>query len=355
MAINLYDTRTMLAAKEVFAPKATFLRDRYFPTSDADIFETKKVNIDYKDEQNNKIAPAVLPGVGGIPADRRGYETHEFEPPTFAPERPLTEDHLFTRQAGEVIGGSQSPAQREAAILAEDLSDLGRMIDLREEQMAAKTLLNNAYTIKQYADKLGTQSIDKEIVFYTEASNPAVYTSAGWSSSSTNIISDIAAMADSLTKRGLPATDVVVAGDVADVMLGNSEIQNLLDIRRYELGQVKPEELPNGAVLIAVLNVKGHIMNIFSYSMSYVDESGSTVDYIPSGSVIVTAPACGRTAYGCVAQIENGDTEYSYYAGRRVPQVVVDHYNNTKTLILRSKGLVIPNVKNPFVFADVLN
>ena len=355
MGINLYDTRTMLAAKEVFAPKASFLRDRYFPTSDADIFDTKKVNIDYKDEQNNRIAPAVLPGTGGIPVDRRGYETHEFEPPTFAPERALTEDRLFTRQAGEVIGGALSPAQREANILAEDLADLGHMIDLREEQMAAKTLLANGYTIKQYADKFGTQSIDKTILFYSEESNPAVYTSAGWTSSSTNIISDLAAMADSLTKRGLPATDVVVAGDVADVMLGNSEIQELLDIRRYELGQVKPEKLPNGAVLIAVLNVKGHIMNVFSYTMSYTDESGSSVDFIPSGSVVVTAPACGRTAYGCVAQIENGATEYSYYAGRRVPQVVVDHYNNTKTLILRSKGLAIPNVKNPFVFADVLN
>ena len=355
MAINLYDTRTMLAAKEVFAPSSTFLRDRYFPTSDADIFDTKKVNIDYEDEQNNKIAPAVLPGTGGIPVDRRGYETHELEPPTFAPERVLTSDAMFDRQAGEVIGGGLTPAQREANILAKDLADLGRMIDLREEQMAAKTLTENAYVIKQYADKFGSQGEDKTLKFYSEVSNPAVYISSGWSSSSTNIISDLAAMADSLTKRGLPASDVVVAGDVGDVMLGNSEIQELLDIRRYELGTVKPEELPNGAVLIAVLNVKGHIMNIISYSRTYTDESGASKEFLPSGSVVVTAPACGRTAYGCVAQIENGETSYSYYTGRRVPQVVVDHKSNIKTLTLRSKGLVIPNVKNPFVFADVLN
>lgn len=354
MAVNLYDTRTMLAAKDVLAPKASFLRDRYFPTSEADIFSTQKVDIDYKDEQNNRIAPAVLPGTGGIPTDRRGYETHEFEPPTFAPQRTLTPEHLFKRQAGEVYGGTLSPLQREANILAGDLADLGRMHDLREEVMAADTFLHNGYTIKQYADKFGEQSIDKTLTFYTEPSNPAVYTSTGWSTSSTNIISDIAAMADALTKRGLPATDVIVSGDVADVMLGNTEVQKLLDIRRYELGSVKPEELPNGATLVAVLNCKGHIMSIYSYTKTYTNEAGQEKEFIPSGSVIVTAPACGRTAYGCVAQIENGQENYSLYAGRRVPQVVIDRGANSKTLILRSKPLVIPNVKNPFIYSDVL-
>ena len=354
MSINIYDTRTMLEAKEVFAPKATFLRDRYFPTSEDDIFETAKVDIDYEDEQSNKIAPAILPEVGGIPVDRRGYETHEFEPPTIAPERVLTPRDLYKRQAGEVIGGVLSPQQREAKILAKDLSDLGRMIDLREEQMAAKTLLDNAYTINQYADKFGSQSVPMNVKFYTEGSNPAVYTGSGWSTSSTNIIADLDTMANRLTKRGLPATDVIVASDVADVMMGNSEIQELLDIRRYELGQVKPEELPEGAVLIAVLNVKGHIMNVFSYSMSYTAEDGSSVDFIPSGSVVVTAPKCGRMAYGAISQLEEGIDGFVTYAGRRVPHVVSNVHDNVRTLTLQAKPLAIPNVKNPFVFSKVL-
>lgn len=354
MPINLYDTRTMLAAKEVFAPKASFLRDRYFPTSDDDIFPTEKVDIDYKDEQNNKIAPAILPEVGGIPVDRRGYETHEFEPPTFAPARILTSGHLFKRQAGEVIGALATPQQREAKILADDLADLGRMIDLREEQMAAQTMLNNAYTIKQYADKYGTQSVDKQIKFYSEGSNPAVYTSTGWTSSSTNIISDLAAMANLLTNRGLPASDVILAGDAADVFLANSSIKSILDNRRYEMGLVKPEELPDGAVLLANINVKGHIMNVFSYARTYTDENGSTQSFLPSGACVVTAPACGRTAYGMIAQIEEGSKEFTFYADRRVPHVTVDRNSGVKKLELQAKPLTIPNVKNPYIFADVI-
>ena len=32
MPVNLYDTRTLLASGEAYAPQPTFLRDRYFPT-----------------------------------------------------------------------------------------------------------------------------------------------------------------------------------------------------------------------------------------------------------------------------------------------------------------------------------
>ena len=355
MAVNLYDTRTMLAAKEIFAPKASFLRDRYFPTSDADIFDTKKVNIDYKDEQNNKLAPLVFPEAGGIPVDRRGYETHEFEPPMVAPERVLTARHLEDRQAGEVFGGSLSPIQREANILSEDLADLTRMIDLREEHMAAETLLNNAYTAKRYADKYGTQGEDVNIKFYTEGSNPAVYTGSGWTTSSTNILSDLANMADRLTSRGLAATDAVVAGDVADVIQHNSEIQELLDNRRYELGGIQPEELPNGAVLIGRLNAKGHILNIFAYTRTYTAEDGSTKAFIPAGSVVVTAPACGRMAYGSITQIEEYSRDFVTYPGRRVPHVTTDSHANTRVLTLQAKPLAIPNVKNPFIFSKVLS
>ena len=82
MPIDLYSTRTMLAAKELVKPQATFLRDRYFPTSEANIFDTEKVIIDYKDEAGNKLAPVVLPIKGGIPVAREGYETEEMTPRT---------------------------------------------------------------------------------------------------------------------------------------------------------------------------------------------------------------------------------------------------------------------------------
>ena len=100
MPINLYDTYTMLEAVKLMKPRSTFLRDRYFPTGANDIFTTKSVLVDYVDETGNKLAPAVMPHVGGIPVAREGYETEELVPPKFAPERVLTVDQLETRLAG---------------------------------------------------------------------------------------------------------------------------------------------------------------------------------------------------------------------------------------------------------------
>ena len=358
MAINLYDTHTMLRLQEVVKPKSTFLRDRYFPTATEDIFTSEDVVVDFKDEAGSSLAPVVVPSKGGIPVAREGYETHLFTPPTVAPSRVLTAAQLQKRQAGEVAFSQTSPKEREAKILAQDLKDLQDLIDNREEYMAAQTLINNGYTLKQYADRYGSNNyIEKEIKFYTGASNPAVYTpSAVWSSASTAIISDLAAMAEILTKRGLAASDVIVSGAVADVMLNNEHILKLLDNRRFILAQeVNPQEEANGSTLIAVLNVKGHLMNVFSYTREYVDETtGQPTPYIPEDKVVVTAPAMGRTAYGAVTQIEGASRDYATYAAARVPQTIVDEHNNSMEIIVRSKPLTMPRVKNAAISATVL-
>lgn len=358
MSINLYDTHTMLQLQEVVKPKSTFLRDRYFPTTPGDIFASEDVIIDYRDEVGNTLAPVVLPSKGGIQVDRAGYETHTFTPPLVAPERPLTVDQLNKRLPGESIVSSQTPQEREAMIVTRDIEELNQMIDNREEYMAAQTLLNNGYTLKQYADRYGTaEYVEKEVKFYTENANPAVYTpGSAWTPASTTILSDIAAMAEMLTRRGLGASDLVVSGTVADVILGNDEVQKLLDNRRFILAQeVNPQQQPNGAVLIAVLNVKGHIINIFSYSREYVDETtGRATPFIPDGYVVITAPGMGRTAYGAVTQIEGATRDFVTYAASRVPHVVVSEHDNIRTLIQQSRPLTIPKVKNAAISANVI-
>ncbi len=358
MSINLYDTHSLLSLSQVVTPKSTFLRDRYFPTAPEDIFVTEDVLVDYADEVGNTLAPVVLPTKGGIQVEREGYETHSFTPPLVAPERPLTADQLKKRLPGEQVFSQQSPKEREARILAKDIADLNAMIDNREEYMAAQTLINNGYTLKQYADQYGSNNyIEKEMKFYNGATNPATYTVASdWSTASTAIISDIAAMADLLTKRGLAATDMVVSGTVADVLLANDHILKLLDNRRFILAQeVNPSEQANGSVLIAVLNVKGHMINVYSYTREYIDEStGKNTPFLPEGYVFVTAPGMGRTAYGAITQIEQSTDDFATYAASRVPHVVSDPHGNVRTLIQQSRPLVMPRVRNAAISAKVL-
>lgn len=49
MAVNFFDTHTLLASVQLLPPLHTFLLDRYFPTNEAsDIFSTDDVLVEYK-------------------------------------------------------------------------------------------------------------------------------------------------------------------------------------------------------------------------------------------------------------------------------------------------------------------
>ena len=161
-------------------------------------------------------------------------------------------------------------------------------------------------------------------------------------------------MARLLTKRGLPASELVVGADAADAILANAEIQKLLDISNYNAGRIDPATLPNGATHIATLNVKGRLIDVICYDEEYT-EGSDTKAYIDPKTVILTAPGAGRTLYGAVSQVEQADGQFHTYTGKRVPKYLSNAEGNTRSLTLTACPLLIPNNKNPFIVAKVLD
>lgn len=149
-----------------------------------------------------------------------------------------------------------------------DLDELRDMNARRKEAMAAQVIFTNACVMDEYVDDFNNFE-EREVRYYDGSSNPAIYTpSNDWTTTETSgkqIISDLAAMISMLTTRGLPATDVLVAPDVADIILSNEWILKLLDNRNYQIGGVDPEILPAGAAKICRLNIKGHMVDVISY------------------------------------------------------------------------------------------
>lgn len=354
MPFNFYDTHTLLMAVESLTPANSFLRDRYFPTNVAsDVFATDDVLVEYKDG-SKKVAPFVAPRKGGVTILRSGYTMERYTPPFVAPKRALSYDDLAKRGFGEALYSQLTPAQRQQVLVLRDADELGEFITRREELMAAETMLTNGCIMKHIADD-ATKDDEMEIRFYTGDSNPATYTpETKWDAEGAHIIDDLQAMARLLTSKGLRASDLVCSPDVADAIIKNAEVQKFLDLRRYELGEVKPETLAPGAAIMAVLNVGGRKISVISYDETYTDDNGDDVQYIPSGKCILTAPACGRTLYGAVSQVEQSDGLFHTYAGKRVPKYLADANGNTRSLTISSRPLMIPNNKNPFIVADVL-
>lgn len=357
MGFNFYDTHTLLASVQQLAPLHTFLLDRYFPTNAAsDIFATTDVLVEYK-KGSKKAAPFVAPRKGGITILRDGYTMKRFTPSYIAPKRTLTIDDLKKRGFGEAIYSQLTPEQRQGVIMLGDLDELRAMNMRRKEAMAAEVIFTNGCVMDEYVDDLNNFE-EREVRFYDGEANPAVYTpSANWDTteaSGKKIINDVAAMISMLTSRGLPATEVLVAPDVADVILSNEWILKLLDNRNYQIGGVDPETLPAGASKIARLNIKGRMIDFLCYEDTYTEIDGTVKQFIPAGMIAVCAPAAGRTVYGAITQMEQSDGEFHTHAGMDVPKYINDVAHDVREVRLATAPLCMPNNENPFITAKVL-
>lgn len=351
MPFNFYDTHTLLMSIQQLTPVSTFLRDRYFGTTN--LFSTTDVLIEYRDG-SKKLAPFVAPRKGGVTMLRKGYTMERFTPPFIAPKRNLSIDDLNKRGFGEALLSTLTPEQRQQVQLLKDAEDLIEFITRREEAMAAEVMLTNGCIMKHIADDV-TEDDEIEVRFYEGDVNPAQYApQVKWNEADADIMGDLAAMARTLAKKGLRASDLVCSPDVADTIVNNEKIQKLLDNRRYEVGEVKPETLPAGAAVMCKLNVNGRIISVISYDETYTDDSGNDVLFIPNGKCVMTAPGAGRILYGAISQVEQKDGQFHTYTGKRVPKYLSNAEGNTRSLTMSSSPLLIPNNKNCFLSSEVL-
>lgn len=356
MAFNFFETHHLIKAIEAVPSRPTFLKDRFFPTNaSTDIFTTEDVLVEIQ-SGTKKLAPFVAPRKGGVTMHRQGSEMQRYTPPFIAPERAMTIDDLKKRGFGEALYSNLTPEQRQNQLIVKDMADLRDFITRREEAMAAETLLTNGCIMKHIADD--EQIFDeKEIRFYEGGSNPATYTPATkWNQAGAHIIDDLDAMVAFLTSRGLSASELICAPDVAKAIINNEEVQKLLDLRRYTIGSVEPVVLgTDSASLVASLNIYGREIKIISYNETYENDEGVLVPYIPAGKCVLTAPGCGRTLYGAVSQVEQADGMVHTYAGARVPKILSDAKSNKRSITLTSCPLLVPNNVNPFISADVID
>ena len=353
--LNIYQTQTMLAAVKELTPATTFLRDRYFTTGAGDMFPTEEVLVEYKDATGNKLAPVVMPRKGGITVEREGYETFKMAPPLVAVQRPLTIDDLNKKQMGENLFSDRTPAQRQAEVLVQDLADFDEMLANREEYIAAQLMFGNGYVLKQYADEYGKGKFKEyEMRFYGADGNDAVYApSAMWSETGADIQGDLYQMLRMLTTRGNNASEVLLGADVADAVMKDQTLQKLMDLARYNIGEINPSELPQGAARLGRLNIRGRMIDLLTYDGTYIDEeTGEVTPYVPEKKICMTAPGAGRILWGAVSQMEQGDGQWHTYLGKRVPWYWAKE--DGRKLRMSSRPLFIPKTKNCFVTAEVL-
>lgn len=348
--LNFFDTYMLMAITEEIVPQQTFIKDRYFPTGEDDIFASDKVLTEYM-KGDRKMAAFVSPRAGDIPMERQGYEIHEYEPAYIAPSRLLTVDELNKRGFGEALYANSTPAQRAARLLLRDQTEMDRRIVRREEWMCAQTMINNACTMQSYIDDKTTGE-KLYVKFFDSASDHAYTVAAKWTTWPI-IKSDVIAMCRKLSYRGLPAEDLVIGSDVASAMLEIDAVQKLLDKNSgINTGAIN-EQLTkyDGVVFMGRLNFGGFWLNVFCVDETYVDENNTVKKYFPETSAMVTAPGCGHLMYGQVTQIDYGSTEFTTHTGIRIPKFSIDQDKDQRKLRLASRPLAAPHNYCPYIYA----
>lgn len=356
--MNIYSTYYMLAAVRELATEHTFFKRRYFPTNQTmDVFGTSKVLVDYK-EGSQKRAPFVLPRIGSVSVGREGFSTYDLEPANISLSMPLTLDHLTNRGFGESLMSGYTPEQRARMMLVGDLSELSARISRTEEWLAVQTMLDNG-CVMRHQTEVEDVFEDIPVKFYDGDNNTALYTpDAAWEHTKENADGtlsvgnwyyDICNMIKMLTRRGLPAREALCSSDVGEFLLEDLWIQKMLDNRRIEMGRIAPTELTDYVTEIGTFNFMGRNLTILVSDGTF-EENGVDVPYMPEGSVIVTAPDCGKGLYGAVTQLEN-DGNFHTYAGTRVPQHIFTIKPPTKETQLTARPLFVPKRKSPWTVA----
>ena len=348
--MDIYSTHYMLAAVREIPLEHTFFKNRYFPTDQAsDVFGTSKVLADYK-QASQKIAPFVVPRIGSLPVGRDGYSTSELEPANISIAIPLTIDPLEKRGFGESLLSALTPADRAKYFLMEDLTTLSGMISRAEELLAVKTMIDNGCVMRHLTDKDGVYE-DVEAKFYDGANNPALFTPANTWTHSTKSgdawtpgswYADMCAMVKMLTDKGRPAREFVVAPNVADFLMNDGWFLSLLDNRSVDMGVIAPETLTEDVYSIGRFNFRGRVLPILVNDATYLDASGNDTAYVPAGTVICSAPNCGRGLYGAVTHT---------YAGTRVPQHISTVRPPANETQMTARPLFVPLRANPWSVA----
>lgn len=353
-SIDLTDPQKLMAFAKASPDEPTWLLNRYFPCNPStDIFPTAEVLIDYN-TVNRKKAPFMK--VGYRDTARDTYITDKFEPARIAEGRPLTLDNLMKRGFGEAVFSDMEPAERAVTLAIADFADLKKRIKRTIEKMAADVMLDNAYTAK-YMDNA---DVPEEVTLSFNEGDSGIDTeytpAAKWDAADANIIGDLKAMAKMLRQNGTPATDVILGSGAVDALVGDPTIQKLLDIKRYELGNIEPTITGGNpaTVLIGVINIDGVRLNLIQYSEVYENESGVLTPYVPEGRIIMTSPNCGKSLYGAITQLEQSDGLFHTYREMFVPKYLWDAQIDKRTFMLASKPLLVPHIKKCWASATVL-
>ena len=346
--MDIYDTRAQLAAIDLMEPEYTFLHD--MTVRDGGTVEDDKAIYDYR-KGNRKMAPVVHPGTGGVVMERDGFQTREIGFATVAPERVIEVNQLYGRSFGEKILGGMTPAERAKRMQARDIVEMRKAIQRRREHMARQVALTGSLELFEYTNE--GRSKQANLIANYGFTNQFVpgSDSANWDQAGAKIESDMQKMLD-MAYNGLGFVEwIIMAPDVANALLYNTDYVKRLDARNVDVGDLNHKYRGQGVRFIGH-NIDG--VEMYSFSGTFIDEDGTQKPILPSGKLIMGYRGMLIEYHGPVTQVEKVDGDPITYIKKEVPLKYSSIESNSTKNRLTSRPTIVPENVDGWVIGTVL-
>jgi hypothetical protein len=344
MAWNYLDTTQLMGLMKHTEEKSNFWLSRYFGgvmNFDSEYIEFEKV------VSGRKLAPFVSPmNKGKVLADR-GSSVTRFKPAYIKTKHALDPGKTVVRRAGEMIGGSMSPAARANAIMMQYMQDQRDIIERRWEWMAAQAIINGAITVG------GTEDYPlAQVNFGRDAGHTVIKTGGTyWDDTGVSIMADLQNWINTMrrAKFGGPATDLIVSPTVFDVMMKNDEIKALLDTNYRGSSDTLNRSLLNGD-LAQMVGTLGGFLNVIVYQDWYEDDAGDVQQFLADDEIVITGPRVqGIQCFGAIM-----DSKANYQPTSIFSKMFEEEDPSATFLLSQSAPLMLPVNPNSTFKAKVL-
>lgn len=334
--IEIYQTRTMMAAIEKMKPVRTFFRDTFFSFVETHV--TENIDVDFK-KGKRKMAPFVAPRVGGVTMNRQGFSTRSYKIPRMAPQRVLTKDDISSRSMGENVYSRTTPEERAGQMLGKDLSELDEMITRREEWMCREVLINGKVTMKGIIDESSGEYIEQE-VDYTLTNKETLLGVDKWDQATSKKYEDLKAWRLAVIKSSGKAPNVcIMASDVVDLFVADAAIQKMFNMYNMKFGTIEPKIKDDAVTYIGTLSSLG--LEIYSYDEWFIDDAGAEQPMMPEKTILLARVGMAKRMYGAITQMDESE-DFVTIEGERVPKVWADKNNEVKMVKVSSRPLPVP-------------
>ena len=226
MSINIYETQTLAGVIRNTKPSVPGFWLN-FATRQFN-FDTEEIHFDVVQTDNRRVAPYVMPTVAGKPQRDTGYETQKYKPAYVKIHHTIDPSRTLSRTPGEAYGGTQSPMQRQQALLAAYMRDQRDAIERRWNLMVAEVMLYGILTVED-------EAYPRQVIDFGRAANHSITLAAGsrWGDSGIDPLDNLEDWGIRMQDACNYPADVVIMGTAAWAKFRKAQgLKDLLDIRR---------------------------------------------------------------------------------------------------------------------------